>query len=111
MKTSNQLKAFREASGFTQERVAAFLSIERGALSNYELGIREIPMKVLIDLSNLYGVDIADFYETDTEKLKEALFCSFRLDNLSEEDMNEIAEFKDVIKSYLKMVNLSKDDQ
>ncbi len=111
MKTTNQLKAFREASGFTQERVAAFLSVERGALSNYELGTREVPMSVLIDLSNLYGVDIADFYETDAEKLQEALFCSFRLDDLSEGDMKEIAEFKDVIKSYLKMGKLGKNDQ
>lgn len=110
MKTINQLKLFRDASGFTQEQVAAFLDIERGALSNYELGSREVPMQVLISLSNLYGVDIADFYEQDKTKLKYALCCSFRLDNLSADDLMEIADFKDVVKSYLKMVNLTEHD-
>ena len=58
---------------------------------------------MLIKLSNLYGVDIADFYESDPEKLKDVLLCSFRLDNLSDEDLKDIAHFKDVVKSYLKM--------
>jgi transcriptional regulator with XRE-family HTH domain len=101
--STNNLKAFREASGFTQEQIASFLSIERGALANYELGFRETPLPVLIKLSNLYGVDIADFYETDQEKVQDALICSFRMDNLSDADMREIANFKDVVKSYLKM--------
>lgn len=103
MQSTNNLKAFREASGFTQERVASFLSIERGTLANYELGSRETPLTVLIKLSNLYGVDIADFYESDIEKVKDALLCSFRLDNLSDDDLKDIAHFKDVVKSYLKM--------
>ena len=103
MKSANNLKAFREASGFTQDRVASFLFIERGALANYELGTRETPLPVLIRLSNLYGVDIADFYETDPEKVKDALICSFRTDNLSKEDLDDIANFKDVVKAYLKM--------
>lgn len=103
MKSTNNLKAFREASGFTQERVASFLSIERGALANYELGTRETPLPVLIKLSDLYGVDISDFYETDPEKVKDALLCSFRMDNLSDESLHDIANFKEVVKSYLKM--------
>lgn len=103
MKTTNNLKAFREASGFTQERVASFLSIERGALANYEIGSRETPLPVLIRLSDLYGVDIADFYEMDPEKVKDALLCSFRMEDLSDEDLKEISSFKEVVKSYLKM--------
>lgn len=106
MNTKNNLKAFREASGFTQKRVASFLSIERGALANYELGTRETPLPVLIKLSDLYGADIADFYEMDPEKVKDALVCSFRMDNLSDNDLKEIASFKEVVKSYLKMIHI-----
>lgn len=83
--------------------MASFLSIERGALANYELGTRETPLPVLMKLSDLYGVDIADFYETDPEKVKDALLCSFRMDNLSDGDLEEISSFKEVVKSYLKM--------
>lgn len=107
MKIINNLKVFRDASGFSQERVASFLSIERGTLSNYELGARETPISVLIKLSDLYGVDISDFYETDPEKVKDALICSFRTDDLSDSDLKDIANFKDVVKSYLKMDNIA----
>jgi hypothetical protein len=48
-------------------------------------------------------VDIADFYENDPEKVKDALICSFRTDDLSEDDLEDIANFKDVVKAYLKM--------
>lgn len=108
MKTINHLKAFRESAGFTQERIASFLSIERGTLSNYELGTREMPLSILIKLSDLYGVDISDFYEPDLEKVKDALLCSFRMDNLADDDLKDIANFKDVVKSYLKMNYIEK---
>ena len=49
------------------------------------------------------GVDIADFYEMDPEKVKDALLCSFRMEDLSDEDLKEISSFKEIVKSYLKM--------
>ncbi len=105
----NNLKLIRESAGFTQERVSSYLSLNnRGTLSNYELGTREVPIDVLIKLSNLYGVDIADFYESDPEKIKDALLCSFRTDDLSNDDLKDIADFKDVVKSYLKMEQLER---
>ncbi|HHV03313.1 MAG: helix-turn-helix transcriptional regulator [Bacteroidales bacterium] len=107
MKTTNNLKAFRNAAGFTQERVAGFLDIERGTLSNYELGTREAPVSILIKLSNLYGVNLSDFYETDPEKVKDALICSFRIEGLSDKDLKHVMDFKDVVKSYLKMDYIS----
>lgn len=105
---TNNLKLFREAAGFTQERIASYLSLNnRGTLSNYELGTREVPIDVLLKLSDLYGVDLADFYETDQEKVKDALICAFRTDNLSNEDLKDIANFKDIVKSYLKMEHIA----
>ena len=107
MKSANNLKTFRNASGFAQDRVASFLSIEEGVLADYELGTQETPFPVLIRLSNLYGVDIADFYENNSKKKKDTLICSLRTDDLSEEDMDNIANFKDVVKAYLKMDHIS----
>lgn len=109
-KTINNLKIFREASGFTQERVASFLAIERGALANYELGTREVPLSILIKLSDLYGVDLSDLFEADQEKVKDVVLCSFRMEDLSNEDIREISAFKEVVKSYLKMDYLEKDE-
>lgn len=104
----NNLKVFREANGFTQERVASFLGIERGTLSNYELGTRDTPVNVIMKLSDLYGVEMADFFEEDEVKIKDALVCSFRMETLSDKDMAVVSNFKEVVKSYLKMSYLER---
>ena len=41
------LKQLREANSFTQENVSDYLGIKRSAYSNYEMGIREVPLMVL----------------------------------------------------------------
>lgn len=101
-----KLKIFREANRFTQEQVAVFVGMERGTLSNYELGTREVPVDVLVRLSNLYGVELSSFLEEDKENMADSLLCCFRMDNLTEQDIKIIAEFKAVVKSYLKMSSL-----
>lgn len=97
------LKEIREANKLTQAQVAEYLGIERGTLSNYELGTREAPFPILQQLSNLYGVDGSAFFETDENRRKDYLVCAFRITDLSVEDMQVVSAFKDVVKSYLKM--------
>lgn len=103
---TKNLKALREANGFTQERLAAYLGIGRSAYSNYELGEREIPLNIVESLANLYGCDLFSLYEENENVLKNALATAFRVDNLSDEDLKQIAIFKKVVKHYLKMDKL-----
>lgn len=103
------LCGFREMCGFTQEEVAKYLEIQRGTFANYEAGHREAPMPVLIRLSNLYGVELGEFLNEDMEAHKVALTCAFRLEGRTSQDMETIAEFKDVVKSYLKMKRMQED--
>lgn len=100
---AKNVKMMREASHFTQENVAEFLGIGRSAYSNYELGAREIPFDVMERLADLYGVDLYLLYEENEEAVKNMLVTAFRVDNLSADDMNAIADFKRVVKNYLKM--------
>ena len=100
------IKLYRLINGFTQDAVANFLGIKREMISYYESGSREIPFDVLNRLSNLYGVDLADFYEEDENQLKENVACAFRTNGFESEDLETIAHFKAVVKSYLKMNNL-----
>ncbi len=100
------LKQIREANKYTQAQVAEFLDIERGTLSNYELGTREAPFEVLQKLADLYGVDFSAFFETDRKRQEECLACAFRIADLSVEDMKAVSVFKDVVKSYLKMCTI-----
>jgi len=102
----NNIKSYREINGFTQDTVASFLGIKREMISYYENGTREIPFEVLTRLSDLYGVDLADFYEEDENLAKENVACTFRTDGFDNDDLETIAQFKAVVKSYLKMNNL-----
>ena len=45
-------------------------------------------------------------FEEDIEKLKNVLTCAFRVDNLESQDIEQIAKFKGIVNSYLKMNQL-----
>ena len=101
MKTMNQivgenLKKTRELSGFTQEQVAKSIGVERSAYSNYESGVREVPFHLLEKIADLFGCEAFLLFEDNVEADNEILATE-------EGDLKEIAHFKDLVKSYLKM--------
>ena len=100
---SKNIKRMREACRFTQEQVSQFLGIGRSAYSNYETGNRELPLEVMEKLADLYGCDLFLLYEEDADIVKNMLTTAFRVDDLSADDMKQIADFKAVVKNYLKM--------
>lgn len=109
MKAMNQivgdnLKKTREISGFTQEQVAKSIGVERSAYSNYEGGTREVPFHLLEKIADLFGCEPFLLLEDNVEAEDEILATAFRLSDVEEEgDLKEIAHFKDIVKSYLKM--------
>lgn len=106
---AKNIKMMREASSYTQENVASFLGINRSAYSNYELGTRELPFQHMEKLADLYGCDAYVLYEEDSDIVKNMLATAFRVDNLSSEDMEQVAAFKRVVKNSLMMdIMLSK---
>ncbi len=100
---SANLKRLRDAGGFTQDHVASFLGITRSAYSNYEAGNREIPFPVMDQLSDLYGCDMYELYTEDNLVIESMLVTAFRVDNLTPEDMRQLAAFKRIVKNSLKM--------
>lgn len=100
---AKNIKLMREASNYTQENVAAFLGIGRSAYSNYESGDRELPLAYMEKLADLYGCDAYMMYEENESVVESILVTAFRVDNLSPEDMEQIAAFKRVVKNSLMM--------
>lgn len=101
------LKQLRDFNRFSQDQVSEFLDIKRSTYSNYETGEREAPLDILEKVSHLYGCDLHILFEEDIESFQDMLVCTFRVDNLSNSDLNEIANFKDIVKSYLKINRLA----
>ncbi len=97
------LKALREANNYTQEQVAAFLGIQRSAYANYESGMRDMPIEILENAGSLFGCDLEFFFDEDENAVKNMLVCAFRADELCDDDLKEVAAFKDIVMSYMKM--------
>ena len=57
----SRIKELRIDSDTTQQELAQYLNVTRSAYSNYENGLREIPIEVLSGL--------ADFYQTSLDYL------------------------------------------
>jgi len=102
----SNLKRLREANRFSQEQAASFLGINRSTYSNYESGDREAPLSVLENASNLFGCDLYLLFEEDNAIVENILVCAFRIDNLTDSDVAEVARFKNIVKHYLKMDQL-----
>lgn len=100
---ARNIKLMREASGYTQENVAEFLSVGRSAYANYETGDREMPLALMEKLADLYGCDLYDLYTEEESALAGMLVTAFRVDALSTNDMEQVAAFKRIVKNSLKM--------
>lgn len=100
------LKALREANCFTQEQVASFLGIQRSAYANYESGDREPPLEILERASELMGCEFGLLFDENENAVKDMLLCAFRADDLSDDDLAEVAAFKNIVLNYMKMKRL-----
>lgn len=108
MTTGAILQAFRERNNLSQAVVASFLGIKREMLSYYENDSREAPISVLEKLADLYGVELADLFETEREQILANIAFAFRADGIKESDLNQIAQFRKVVKNYFKLIELGK---
>ena len=108
MEPGHVLKVFRERNNFSQEAVASFLGIKRELLSYYENDSRKPSVEVLEKLADLYGVELADFFETDKDHINTNVAFAFRATEVNDTDMKELAQFRKVVKNYLKIVELEK---
>jgi transcriptional regulator with XRE-family HTH domain len=104
------LKAFRERMNLSQEVVAAYLEVKREMLSYYENNNREIPFTVLEKLTKLFGVALADFFETDLNQIRTNIDFAFRAEGITENDLLHIAQFRKVVKNYYKIRQLTNEN-
>jgi len=51
-----RLKELREEYGYSQKKIAELLLIKQNTYSQYENGLRNLPIEYLIELSKIYSV-------------------------------------------------------
>lgn len=102
---------FRTKLGYTQDHIANYLGTERTIISKYENNEREIPMPYLDKLVDLFGIELEDLIEINAVKKSTNLAFAFRSDGMIEEDMESIASFQKIVKSYLKIKGIQKENE
>jgi len=103
-------QTLRERLGITQDQMAEYLEISRPLISYYENGERDIPLIILEKASNLFGVELTEFYEEDIEKAKQNFSLAFRIDEFDRNDFNSISEFVKMVKNYKRLKRISDND-
>lgn len=72
------LKNIREKLGYTQEELADKLKISRQTFMGYESGAKEIPSKILINLSKILNTSIDSILGTNFSFIENDSFTEFR---------------------------------
>jgi transcriptional regulator with XRE-family HTH domain len=107
---ARNFKLLREKLNLTQEQLSEYLEIPRGYVSYYETGQREIPLEILEKASDLFGIDLLDLLEENSEEALTNLSFAFRANELKTEDLQVIAAFKKIVKNVQRMNRLAQNE-
>lgn len=97
------IRILREKMGVTQQVLANYLGTSREQIGYYEIGQRTVPSAQLTKLANLFCMHEYDFYEDDLQSRSINMALAFRADELQQEDLQSIAQFKKIVHNYLSM--------
>ena len=103
------LKALRKANDLTQDQVATYLGVMRTAYANYESGTRSMPLPQMQKAADLFGCSLSVLLSDDPNEIRNILPFAFRADDLTDDDLKELAHFKKVDLNYIKMSHLLKN--
>ena len=95
------IKELRLKNNFSQEQLAQFLDCKREMISYYENSER---------LEDLFGIELEDFFEEEVSQIKTSIAFAFRASAMSESDLQELANFRKIVKNYNKILQLERDD-
>lgn len=81
------LRDLREKYNYRQEYIAQYLGTTQQTYSNYELGLREIPLHHIVKLSHLYEVSVDYLLSIDSPYMGTTNLSVEYLDGISLHDM------------------------
>lgn len=98
------LKKWRTHLGYSQDKIAEYLNISRENISYFENGEREVPVKHVEKLSDLFGIDPYILYDENMGVHESEMAFAFRNnEGLSSQSLENISHFKRIVKNYLMM--------
>lgn len=102
----SNIRQFRERLSMSQQELADFLGVTSPLVSYYEGGGRSVPMLTIEKLASLFGVDAYDLFEENASLHTANTAFAFRADDLLNTDLEQIAQFRKIVKNYVSMKSL-----
>lgn len=99
----DNIKSYRKTLGFTQNDLAKFLKVSGTMITYYEQGTRDINMDNLQKLANLFNIELSDLLEENEHIINLNSAVAFKKDSLTKNDLSAIAEFRKIVKNYIKL--------
>jgi transcriptional regulator with XRE-family HTH domain len=99
------IRKFRDLQDLKQQQLADYIGVTRELISLIESGQRDISLENLTKLADLFGIELSDLIEEDSEVQDVNLALAFRT-NDSNLDLESIASFKRIVLNYKKLVGL-----
>ncbi|GAB3550945.1 helix-turn-helix domain-containing protein [Spirosoma fluminis] len=97
----------RDALGLSQQQLAEYLGVNRVEISYFENGQRPVPNSKLIKLADLAGINAEDLLDTRFNQQTLKVKFAFRSDGFEPSDLQTIAEFQRIARTYLRFKLLS----
>ena len=84
LQLGNNLKQLRQKMGLRQDDVAGMVKVERSTVSNWERGVKQPGLNILVKLSEIYGVSMDELVGIGktTPPLPTGRYCSLISDPL-----------------------------
>jgi len=102
---------YRTKLGYTQDHIANYLGADRTTISKYENDEREISIVSLNKLADLFGIELEDLIEENEANKTVNLAFAFRSEGILMEDMESIASFQKIVKKYLQMKGIQRNNE
>lgn len=102
------IHSHRLLQDLTQQQLANYLGVTRELISLIEGGKRDISIGNLNRLADLFGIELADLFEEDSQIQDVNLALAFRSEE-TDVDLESIASFRRIVLNYLKIEGLRND--
>lgn len=100
---SNNIKEMRVSTGYSQEVISSYLGISQPAYVKYENAETVVSPDMIQKLTTLYGIEEYDLYEENQVIKKTNLSFAFRANEISVDNLVQLAKFKKIVRNYITM--------
>jgi transcriptional regulator with XRE-family HTH domain len=101
----------RDALGLSQQQLAEYLGVNRVELSYFENGQRVVPFAKLTKLAELAGLTAAELQNEQFSFRPLEVQFAFRSDGFEFSDLQTIADFQRIAKTYLRFKRLTNGEK